>query len=107
MKQAFGCMVALVVSVLTVSACSTRGANDPAFLALKANPPRSIPARDLVYVRRGQTSCTTYNEGTREAYQLCWFAYGSSSGTAALYYYSPPIRGAIQQNNNFITSIQY
>lgn len=95
------------VGLLTalISGCAGNDLRDPTFLALKANPPKTIPAQDLVKLRQGKTSCRTFSSRGSGPYQLCWF---SSSQSAQLYFFKPPRSGDVYRGNkNFITSIKY
>ncbi|MGJ8627619.1 MAG: hypothetical protein ACSHXB_11735 [Sulfitobacter sp.] len=62
----------LIALTALLSGCGAHNANDPAFLALKANPPTSIPAKHLPKLRRGIVSCDLFNEGKSSQYMTCW-----------------------------------
>ncbi len=80
-----------ITAALSLSACAQSVANDPVYLALKANPPTSIPARHLPKLRKGRFSCDVFNEGKASQYMTCWWPGGLPSSAAYLSYYSPGI----------------
>ncbi|MEP1963249.1 hypothetical protein [Tateyamaria sp.] len=56
-----------------LAACGPTLENDPVYLALKANPPTSIPAHHLKKLRGGRASCEVFEEGTARQYMTCWW----------------------------------
>ena len=68
MKAFLGMLVSL-----GLVACGSSSQNDPIYLALKANPPTSIPDRHLPKLRQGRFSCDVFNEGRSDQYMTCWW----------------------------------
>ncbi len=83
----------ILIAALGLSACAQSVANDPVYLALKANPPTSIPARHLPKLRKDRFSCDVFNEGKASQYMTCWWpAGGSVPHVAKLTYYPSGLR---------------
>lgn len=82
MKYVFG-----LCAVLGLGACSSNPERDPVYLALKANPPTSIPAKHLPKLRRGIVSCDVFEEGAAQQYMTCWWPAGRSVPPVALLTY--------------------
>ena len=80
------CMI-LLLAALALVACGSSPENDPVLLALKGNPPNSIPARHLPKLRRGAVSCDIHNEGLMDQYMTCWWPSGKPTSSAILTYY--------------------
>ncbi len=102
----------LLLAALALASCGSGRENDPVYLALKANPPTSIPERDLAKLRAGKAACNLYEEGTANEYQTCWFPSGKPIQTAQLYFYRSAIIGQlvantdVYPNDNFVTYIR-
>ncbi|MEP5082533.1 MAG: hypothetical protein ABJR46_13845 [Tateyamaria sp.] len=84
MRKAIGLCI-----VLGLAACGPALENDTVYLALKANPPTSIPAHHLKKLRGGRASCEVFEEGTARQYMTCWWPGGLPTSAAALSYYGP------------------
>lgn len=91
---------------LLLSACGASFQNDPAYVALKANPPTSISVKHLPRLRRGSASCDFFKEGQADEYMTCWFPSGKPTKIAQLYFYGRIIRGGIYPGKHFITFVK-
>ena len=65
--------VLAIFAALSVAACGSSSQNDPIYLALKANPPTSIPDWHLSKLQQGRFSCDVFNEGSSDQYMTCWW----------------------------------
>lgn len=76
--------------LVVLAGCGLSPKNDPVYLALKANPPKEIPARHLPKLRKNIPSCDVFNEGRLSEYMTCWLpAALSVPHVASLSYYGP------------------
>lgn len=96
----------LLCAALALAACTTTVANDPVYAALRANPPKVIPAKHLPRLRKGIVSCDFFNEGSRSDYMTCWFPSGKPTKTAKLYYYKRIIKGGIYPSSSPVTYVR-
>ncbi|GLS81323.1 hypothetical protein GCM10007893_21290 [Paracoccus marinus] len=67
--------------------CGPAPENDPVYLALKANPPSSVPQRHIDKLRHSAVSCDVFNEGQSREYMTCWLAVNPDY--AQLSYFGP------------------
>lgn len=95
-----------MLAALGLVACGSSSQNDPIYLALKANPPTSIPPADLAKLRAGKVACNIFNEGEANEYQTCWWPSGRPLGAAQLHFYRPAVRGGIVPGSRPITYIE-
>ena len=89
----------LVAIALGLAACAVPPERDPIYQALKANPPKEIPARHLPRLRRDRASCDTFNKGHMDEYTTCWLPYGGSDPHVAMLKYFGP--GLIRPDTDF------
>ena len=78
---------ALLCAFLGLSTCTAPVANDPIYAALKASPPKAIPAKHLPKLRNGRASCDVFNEGKASQYMTCWWPIGRSVPPVAILTY--------------------
>mmetsp|Transcript_23863 Transcript_23863/g.43207 ORF Transcript_23863/g.43207 Transcript_23863/m.43207 type:complete len:113 (+) Transcript_23863:229-567(+) len=80
-----------MLAALGLVACGSSSQNDPIYLALKANPPTSIPDQHLPRLRQGRFSCDVFNEGRADQYMTCWWPQDGLRPvqTAAMTYFGP------------------
>lgn len=86
-----GARAALIAAMVAgLGACGPRPENNPVYLALKANPPKEIPARHLPKLRKNRPSCEVFNQGQPGAYMTCWLPVALGvPPVASLSYYGP------------------
>lgn len=94
------------IALLMLAACGVSSEDDPIYLALKANPPTSIPPADLAKLRAGRIACNIFNDGEANEYQTCWWPAGKPLAVAQLHFYRPAIRGDIVPGSRQITYIE-
>lgn len=95
-----------ILAAFGLGACGTSPENDPIYLALKANPPTSIPDRHLPKLRQGIVSCDVFEEGTARQYMTCWWPAGKPTQAVGLHFYSRIVRGGIYPSNKYVTIIK-